>query len=140
MLDKRPLIVDEQEYNNIFADAQKFNEFLWRYHDQIVESTLRSIPAMVTSLIKHSAVMSETVQEFYKNHPEFKDAKHLVAGVIETLQGEHPGMGTAELLELAIPIIERRIKEAIDLDQTIKRPDLSKANETLNSGSINGVV
>lgn len=140
-MSERPLIVDEAGYNNIFADHLKFNEFLWNFHDQIVESTLRSIPAMVTSLIKHSAVMQEAVSKFYSDHPEFKDSKALVAGVIEKLQHEHPGKSVEDLLTLAIPIIEQRIKSAINLDSEIKKPDLSKANAELNKvGDDNGVI
>ena len=84
--------------------------------DKAVEKTLLMIPEVVGNLMKQTAAYSMINSKFYKDHPEFKDKKDIVASVVEMIDGENPALEYDELLNRAIPKIKERIEITKNMD------------------------
>jgi len=79
------------------------------YIDQKIEGIYLSLTEIVGSAMAHQAFCNKTNTKFYKDHPEFKEHKEIVASVVEMVDGENPGIKYDEILEKAIPKIRERI-------------------------------
>jgi len=78
--------------------------------DKIVERILLMIPEVIGNLINHHMSMAKTNKDFYKKHSELKDHKHVVAKVLEKIEGDNPLLGHSALLEKALPEIQSQLK------------------------------
>ena len=78
--------------------------------DKAVEKTLLMIPEVVGNLMRQAATHNMINSKFYKEHPEFKDKKDIVASVVEMMDGKNPTLEYDELLNRAIPKIKERIE------------------------------
>jgi len=85
------------------------------YIDKKIEGLYLSLTEIVGSAMAHQAFCNKVNAAFYKEHPEFKDKKEVVASVVEMVDGENPAIDYDKLLELALP----RIKERIAITQNM---------------------
>lgn len=97
-----------------------------------VEKALLLLPETVGNLITEHVALTEINSEFYKNHPEFKDKKDIVASVIEKVDGENPLLNYKDLLGRAVPEIQRRIETVKALDTETVSPNPDRAYEPLS--------
>lgn len=116
-------MIDEKERNEIIEEAV----------NKAVERALLLLPDTVGSLIQNHLAMTKLNSEFYKDHPEFKDKKDIVAAVIEMVEGENPFDDYENLLKKALPKIAERIK-------TVESLDMEKVNPNPNRDFSNGEI
>ena len=88
-------MITEDEKNEIINEA--------------VERTLLMIPEVVGNLMANHAALHKINTKFYKDHPEFAGRKDIVQAVVEMIEGKNPIMKYEDLLEKAVPEIERRM-------------------------------
>lgn len=100
--------------------------------DAAVEKALLVLPETVGNLIADHVALNEINADFYKNHPEFKDKKDIVASVIEKIDGENPLMDYKNVLGKAVPEIQRRIETVKSLDMNSVSSDPGRSYEPLN--------
>lgn len=94
-----------------------------------VERTLLSLPGIIGNLIVNHAMMLKNNKKFYDNHPDFKDHKDLVAGIIEITEGNNTLEPHEKILERAVPEIRKRLLTLKNLDTTnvsSVKPDLGE--------------
>jgi hypothetical protein len=96
-----------------------------------VEKALLLLPDTVGSLIANHVSLSKINSQFYKDHPEFKDKKDIVASIIEKIDGENPTMDYKDILGKAVPEIRRRIETVDSLNMKTVSPNPSRAYEPL---------
>ena len=97
--------------------------------NESVKRALLLLPETVGHLIQNHVAMTKMNSEFYKEHPEFKDKKDIVASVIEMVEGENPLDEYKDLLKKAVPKINERIKIVGNLDTKVdKTPDRDFSN------------
>lgn len=91
-----------------------------------VERCLLSIPKVVGNLMVNQALMVKNSKEFYEAHPNFVHHKDVVASVIEVTEGSNPYINRKDLLEKAVPEIQKRIDMIGKLDTryVTSKPDL----------------
>lgn len=100
--------------------------------DAAVEKALLVLPETMGSLITDHITMAKLNSQFYKDHPEFKDDKDIVASVIEKIDGENPLLDYKEKLGKAVPEIKRRIDTVKSLDMKNVSSNPSRTYEPLN--------
>lgn len=100
--------------------------------DKAVEKALLVLPEVIGNLITDHVAMAKINAQFYKDHPEFKDKKDIVASVIEKINGENPLLNHKDLLGKAIPEIQERIKTVGSLDMTDVSSSPNRAYESLS--------
>lgn len=110
------------------ADREELDKILSRFQNQVIERVLCSIPDMIQHLAKRAEMMNEIYRDLFKECPECKDDKELLASVIQRVEGENPGKSPAEVFKL-IPAEYRKAK---GLMKGLGSVDLSKLNETVN--------
>ena len=93
--------------------------------DAAVEKALLLLPETMGNLLTEHAAISKMTSQFYKDHPEFKDKKDVVASVIEQVDGENPALDYKEILKTAVPKIRSRLKtmEGLDMESVSEKPD-----------------
>lgn len=99
--------------------------------EQSAEYIMLRLPEVIGNLIERKMEQVELRNKFYKDHPEFKNKKNVVASVIEEIDGRDPLRKLEDIYKEAIPEIEKRIKKTCGLNTTeiTKRPDLSSHGE-----------
>lgn len=88
------------------------NEILSRVHSSSIETTMRKLPDILSRMVANTTTTQAMTNEFFKNNPEFKDHKNIVAAVVEELDSKEPGRDYDKILEDAKPIIEEKIRFA----------------------------
>ena len=104
--------------------------------NEVVEKTLLLLPEKVGNLMMNQANMIKTNRGFYKKYPDLATNKDIVVSVIESIEGESPGIDYESLINRSVPLIRDRIKSVKGLDfKTVSRPnrDLSSLNIGLRS-------
>jgi len=86
------------------------------YIDKKIEGLYLSLTEIVGNAMAHQAFCNKVNAKFYKEHPEFKDKKDVVASVVEMVDGENPGLGYDKILEEAIPKIAERLAITKNID------------------------
>lgn len=81
-----------------------------------VERTLLAIPEVVGNLMANHAMLHKLNSEFYKAHPEFAARKDIVQAVVEYVEGKNPLTKYEDILQIAVPEIERRLLIAKDVN------------------------
>ena len=107
---------------------EELDKILNRLENRIIEKVLCSIPDMIQHLAKRAEMMNEIYRELFKECPECKEDKELLASVIQKLEGNNPGMSPMNLFKL-VPAEYRKAK---GLMANLGSVDLSKLNETVN--------
>lgn len=100
--------------------------------DAAVEKALLVLPETMGSLITEHIATNKLNSQFYKDHPEFKDAKDIVASVIEKVDGENPLLNYKDVLGKAVPEIRRRIETVKSLNMDSVTPNPDRTYEPLN--------
>lgn len=124
-------LTQEEIVDILQGDEETFNKFLESYSNYLVERVLKSIPVMIANLVKTSEGIVGTVEQFYKDNPQFVGAKDLVSKVMEKVDAENPGSSINELLSLAKPVIEQTL-QVNGLNQTVERPNVDTFSKDLN--------
>lgn len=83
--------------------------------NEIVERILLMIPEVVGNLITDHSYHLRINKKFYKDHPEFRDKKDIVASVVEMVEGKHTLADYETILKEAIPEIQERIRTVTKL-------------------------
>jgi len=96
------------------------------YIDKKIEDIYLSLTEIVGSAMAHQAFCNKTNAKFYKDYPEFKDKKEVVASVVEMVDGENPAIEYDKLLELAVPIIKERILITQNMNVTSANPPTNR--------------
>jgi len=86
------------------------------YIDTKIEGLYLSLTEIVGNAMAHQAFCNKVNAKFYKDHPEFKDKKEVVASVVEMIDGENPAIEYDQLLEKAIPRIRERLATTNSMD------------------------
>jgi len=81
-----------------------------------VEKTLLLIPDVIGSLMSNHAALHKINAAFYKEYPEFKDQKSVVASVVEMIEGRTPLAKYEDILKQAVPEIRQRVFTMKNLD------------------------
>lgn len=88
-----------------------------------VEKALLKLPEVVGNLMANHAMLAEFNSKFYKDHPEFKDKKEIVASVVEHVESKNPNLEYEDILKKAVPEIRKRIETVGNMDvETISTP------------------
>ena len=101
-----------------------------RIIDRAVEKALLLIPEVIGNLITHHISVNKINKDFYTKNPELQKHRELVASVIEKVEGNNLPMEYSKLIDMALPEIQKRVKETKGLDmETIEPPSLSYNGE-----------
>ena len=84
--------------------------------DRAVEKALLKLPEVVGNMMTQHAALVRMNSQFYAEHPEFANHKHIVASVIEKVDGEDTTADYKDKLARAIPEIRRRITLLTQID------------------------
>ena len=109
-------------------NRHELDRILARMENHIIEKVLCSIPDMINHLAKRAEMMNEIYRELFKECPECKDDKELLASVIQKVEGENIGKSPAEIFKL----VPSEYRKAKGLMNNLGNVDLSKLNETVN--------
>jgi hypothetical protein len=103
-----------------------------------VEKILVRMPDVIGNLMQHHAMLNKANYKFYKDHEEFAEHKNLVAGVIEEVELANPAKKYEELLTLAVPKIQEKIRtmKGLDTKKVRKSVSLNVPNELKPNGVI----
>jgi hypothetical protein len=92
------------------------------YIDTKIEGLYLSLTEIVGNAMAHQAFCNKVNSKFYKDYPEFKDKKEIVASVVEMMDGKDPGSEYDKILELAVPKIRERIAMTQGMNMTSVDP------------------
>lgn len=92
------------------------------------ERALLALPKVIGNLMEQQAASTKIMQDFYKQHPDFKDHRNIVQQVVERVDGTKPMNSLQEKLAEAVPIIREQIKTVGKLDTT----GINKINRDLS--------
>lgn len=92
--------------------------------NELTEKLLLMLPDVIGNLISNHMALLSMNKEFYLKHPELRDNKDIVASVVEMIEGRDPTVDYKDILQQAMPEIQKRIKQVSGLDfNTPKKPD-----------------
>jgi hypothetical protein len=98
---------------------------------EAVERALLVLPETIGSLLTSHMALAKINSQFYKDHPEFKDKKDIVASIIEKIDGENPTLDYKDILGKAVPEIHRRIETVDSLNMKSVSSNPSRTYEPL---------
>jgi len=103
--------------------------------NEITERLYLSLPDIIGNLITNHITKLRINKEFYSKHPEFRDKKPIVASVVEMIEGQDPTVDYEDILQKAVPEINRRLRMTKSLDfKPISEPDRDLKNLTFDNG------
>lgn len=84
---------------------------------KVIEQILNKMPEVIGNLMSQHATMNKIQKDFFKNNTHFKEHKEIVAQVVKETEGGDITLGYHEIMDKAIPEINRRIglKEKLDV-------------------------
>lgn len=96
------------------------NEILTRMHHRTVEDALRSMPELISRLVRKSQTMQQTTAEFFDKNKDFKDHKAVVAEAVMQVELKNPTADYSTILELATPEIAKTLRstQVANIDRT----------------------
>lgn len=80
-----------------------------RIIEKAIERALLLIPEVIGNMMAQQSSLNDLNSKFYKDYPEFKDKKDVVASVIEMVEGKNPLKKYEDILKEAVPEIRERI-------------------------------
>lgn len=99
-----------------------------------VEKALLMLPEVVGNLMANHVALAEMNTEFYKNNPELRKHKELVATTVEAIEAEHPYLDYKEILNKAVPEVKKKIKMIDKLDtETVPKSKEGLKDRKFNS-------
>jgi hypothetical protein len=98
--------------------------------EQAKQEFMLMMPDVIGNLMANHAAFAKMNSQFYKDHPEFVDYKHVVVSVIEKIDGDDTLEGYEEKLKKAVPIIRERIKieKGLEMQKVADRPSRNFIN------------
>jgi len=99
---------DKQEIKDLIKEM--LQELTPEIAAKAAEINLLAIPETVGNMMKEQVIQTKLNKDFYEKYKQFKPHKKLVVSVIEKVDGENPGMNYENILKLAVPLIEERIR------------------------------
>lgn len=127
------MILTEEEYLKFGTGMTKveLEEFFIKFQRQCVEETLKTLPAVISHLVKTTSTLQSLSEGFYKKNSDLISHKELVRKVIEEVEAGNPGMELDKVLTEAAKLSRERIKIKPTLSTSSEgRPSL----ESLDSG------
>lgn len=104
-----------------------------------VERTLLAIPDVIGNLMANHAMLHKLNSQFYKDHPEFAKRKDIVQAVVEYTEGKNPLSKYEDILQKAVPEIERRLLIAKDVNVDTVQKNIQRDFSSVDT-SQNGVL
>lgn len=99
----------------------------------VTEKVLLRIPEVIGNLMMNHAEMNKLTKDFHAKNPEFMSDPLTVSSVTGQLERENAGMSYEKILELAAPLIKKRMN-------IVKTTDFNSPKKTeLNLGT-NGEI
>jgi len=112
---------DKQEIKDLIKEILK--EVTPEIAAKAAEINLLATPETIGNMMKEQVIQTKLSKDFYEKYKQFKPHKKLVMSVIEKVDGENPGMGYENILKLAVPLIEERIRIEKGLNMTTINPN-----------------
>lgn len=100
--------------NSDSVDA--LNEVLERLHTKAVENALRSMPELISRLVKKSVAMERMSAAFYERNKEFLQHKPLVQETMLKVELENPTADYDELLRKTELEVKKKIASTANID------------------------
>ena len=111
------MISDELHDRLKHGDKDAYDELV----QLAVQEALRILPIVNENIIKQSAVLHDKSKQFYVDNPELTQNKKLVAGVIERIEGENPGLAFEDILKKAAPEAKSAMASMSQVDPKKRR-------------------
>jgi hypothetical protein len=110
---------------------QLYREFKERMFPEFQELIYLNIPTIMGNIIKQHMTNYKIRETIYSQHPEFKNHPNIVSSVLMQTEGNNTLSKPTDIIKLAIPEIERRIRstKSLDMSNPTKRPNLSTHGE-----------
>jgi len=104
--------VTEDEWNKIqVAEGRQIvNEILSRLYFKAIESTLRSLPELISRLTEQAATLNTLTVKFFETNPEFKNYKELVSATVSEVEEQNPGLSYSDILAKSAISIKTKIE------------------------------
>lgn len=102
----------EEEFLKIVVDGdgKLFNEILDRVYNKAIERSLLLLPETVARLSKRNEAITMLLKQFIGENKNFLNHKELVLQVVQEIEIKNPNLKFDEILMLAKPTIEQKIK------------------------------
>jgi len=112
--------VTEDEWNKIqVAEGRQIvNEILSRLYFKAIESTLRSLPELISRLTEQTATLNALTVKFFETNPEFKNYKELVSATVSEIEEQNPGLSYSDILAKSAISIKAKIDVIKSANQT----------------------
>jgi len=103
--------ITKEEWAKIRAEDSTtlLNEVLTRFFNKSVETSLRSMPELISRLVKKSVVMERLTKEFFDKNPTFSNQREIVNKTITEIELKNPGATYEEILRLSTGEINKKI-------------------------------
>lgn len=113
--------LSEDEINRLSEQSPKeilsyINDVLDRVFNKAVEHSLLMMPKVVTSLIRHAAVIQTTKEEFFRNNTDISINNESFLSYIPKILSEHPDWEMMKVLEEAGSLVRNRDKQMSEFD------------------------
>jgi len=104
--------VTEDEWKKVQAadGRQIVNEILSRLYFKAIESTLRSLPELISRLTEQTATLNALTVKFFEANPEFKNYKELVSATVSEIEEQNPGLSYSDILAKSAISIKTKIE------------------------------
>jgi len=104
--------VTEDEWKKVQAaeGRQIVNEILSRLYFKAIESTLRSLPELISRLTEQTATLNALTVKFFETNPEFKNYKELVSATVSEIEEQNPGLSYSDILAKSAISIKTKIE------------------------------
>ena len=113
------------------------NEQLDQIATIAVEKILLKMPEVIGRLMENHAMLNKTNIDFYNKHPEFKNHKDVVVNVLEATEGNFPEKKYEEIIQLAIPEIQKQVQQKQQLNmEKNTNPTTNLSHTNLSNGVI----
>lgn len=109
-MNKLNLVVGKEERESIIQEA--------------TERILLALPEVIGNLMMNYASKMKVKEEFYEKHPHLRQHSEKVAAIIERLENEDPSKPLDDILDRALPEIEK----AMGMDLNMDRVDHPRTN------------
>lgn len=85
------------------------NEVLERLFNKAVETTLRSLPELISRLIEQQGTLHKITKDFFESNPNFTKYKNLVETTVAEVEAKNPEKDYASILDTAKVKIQNKI-------------------------------
>jgi len=102
---------DEWERVQSTTDSRQIvNEILSRLYYKAIESTLRSLPELISRLTEQATALNAVTTKFFADNVEFNNYKELVIATVTEVEEQNPGLSYSDVLKKATVSIKTKIE------------------------------